>query len=164
VNETTITLIGNVVTDVQSHTTAAGTEVASFRMASTSRRYDKGIGAWVDGDTSFVRVTCWKRLARHVQDSLVKGDPVIVSGAMKVREWEDRDGNRRTGVDVVASSVGHDLARGTTVFTRPARRLDTAGVAAGEGGGVDDLGPEGEPSTPGAGVDASGPTRHGAAA
>jgi single-strand DNA-binding protein len=129
-NETTITLIGNVVTDVQCHTTAAGTEAASFRLATTSRRYDKGIGAWVDGDTSFVRVTCWKRLARHVRESLTKGDPVIVSGAMKVREWEDRDGNRRTGVDVIASTVGHDLARGVTVFTRPPRGLDAAGEAA----------------------------------
>jgi single-strand DNA-binding protein len=163
-NETTITLIGNVVTDVQSHTTAAGTEAASFRMASTSRRYDRGIGAWVDGDTSFVRVTCWKRLARHVQESLAKGDPVIVSGAMKVREWEDRDGNRRTGVDVIASSVGHDLARGTTVFTRPARRLDAVGAAGGEGGPIDDLGPDREPSAPAVGAEPADHPGHGAAA
>jgi single-strand DNA-binding protein len=123
-NETTITFVGNVVTEVTAHETAAGTEAASFRLAATSRRYDKGIGAWVDGDTSFVRVTCWRRLARHVRESLSKGDPVIVTGTLKVREWDDRDGNRRTGVDVVATSVGHDLARGVTVFTRPPRAVE----------------------------------------
>jgi single-strand DNA-binding protein len=121
-NETFVTLIGNVVTDVTSTTTKDGSEVASFRMATTSRRYDKGISAWVDGDTSYVRVTAWRRLARHVTESITKGQPVVVHGTMKVREWEGQDGQRRTSVEIEALSLGHDLARGTSVFTRPARR------------------------------------------
>ena len=121
-NQTHITLVGNVVTDVATTTTPGGVETASFRMATTPRRYDRGIGAWVDGDTSYVRVTAWRRLARHVAESLAKGDPVVVHGTMRVREWDGADGQRRTSVDVEAASIGHDLARGTSVFHRAARR------------------------------------------
>jgi single-strand DNA-binding protein len=131
-NDTFVTLVGNVVTDISSNTTPSGIETASFRMATTSRRYDKGISAWVDGDTSYVRVTCWRRMARHVTESLRKGEPVVVHGTLRVRDWEDRDGQRRTSVEIDAHSLGHDLARGTTRFQRPPKREGS--IPAGDGG------------------------------
>jgi single-strand DNA-binding protein len=120
VNEIPVTLVGNVVTDVSGTTVASGSELAWFRMASTSRRYDRALGRWVDGETSYVRVSCWRQLARNVVASLTKGDPVVVTGRLRVRQWE-RDDRRGIQVEVDASAVGHDLSRGVSAFTRPAR-------------------------------------------
>ena len=122
-NEIPVTLVGNVVTDVAGTTTPGGAEVAWFRLASTPRRYDRAAGRWIDGDTSYVRVSCWRGLARNVVASLTKGDPVVVTGRLRVREWE-REDRRGVAVEVDASAVGHDLSRGVTAFTRPARRAD----------------------------------------
>jgi single-strand DNA-binding protein len=121
-NETHVTLVGNVVTDVTVATTQQGFDKSTFRMAATSRRFDRGLGQWVDGDTSYVRVNCWRRLARNVAESLTKGDPVVVTGTLRVREWASDDGRRGVSVEVEAVSIGHDLARGVTAFTRPAKR------------------------------------------
>jgi single-strand DNA-binding protein len=121
-NDTYVTLVGNAVTDVVQATTKSGIENATFRMASTSRRYDKGISAWVDGDTSYVRVIGWRRMARHIAESIRKGEPVLVHGVLKVREWEDQDGRRRTSVEVEAHALGHDISRGVSAFTRPPKR------------------------------------------
>ncbi len=120
------TVIGNVVNDVRSSVTKTGTEVCSFRLASTPRRYDRGIGQWVDGDTSFVNVTCWRRLARHVRESVHRGDPVLVHGRLRVREYETEDGRKGTSVEVDAVSVGHDMSRGTSQFVRPQRERELA--------------------------------------
>jgi single-strand DNA-binding protein len=124
-NQTSITLVGNAVTDVTIGATPNGIEYSTFRLATTTRRFDRGIGQWIDGDTSYVRITCWRKLARHVAESISKGDPVIVAGALKVREWANED-RRGVSVEVDASSVGHDLARGVSAFTRAAKR-DFAG-------------------------------------
>ena len=120
-NETTVTLIGNVVTEVSSHSTPNGIEFSSFRMATTTRRFDRGLGQWVDGDTSFLKVTCWRRLGRNVQVSIGKGDPVVVTGHLKIREWTNPE-RKGVTVEVDASTVGHDLSRGTAAFTRVAKR------------------------------------------
>jgi single-strand DNA-binding protein len=120
VNEIPVTLIGNVVTDITASTTPGGAELAAFRMASTPRNYDRESGRWNDGPTSYVRVSCWRGLARNVVISLTKGDPVVVTGKLRVREWE-RDGKRGIAVEVDASAVGHDLTRGITRFSRPNR-------------------------------------------
>jgi len=120
VNEIPVTLVGNVVTDVSGALTPGGAEVAWFRLASTPRRYDRASARWVDGDTSYVRVSCWRALARNVVVSLSKGDPVVVTGRLRVREWE-REDRRGIAVEVDASAVGHDLSRGVSAFTRPHR-------------------------------------------
>ena len=119
-NEIPVTLVGNVVTDVGATTTPGGAELAWFRLASTPRHYDRALGRWVDGDTSYVRVSCWRHLARNVVVSVRKGDPVVVTGRLRVREWarEDRKG---VAVEVDASAIGHDLSRGVSRFDRPAR-------------------------------------------
>ena len=124
-NQTSITLVGNAVTDVTIGATPNGIEYSPFRLATTTRRFDRGIGQWIDGDTSYVRITCWRKLARHVAESISKGDPVVVAGALKIREWANED-RRGVSVEVDASSVGHDLARGVSAFTRAAKR-DFAG-------------------------------------
>jgi single-strand DNA-binding protein len=120
-NETSVTLVGNVVTDVSTGSTPNGIEFSAFRLATTTRRFDRGIGQWIDGDTSYVRVTCWRRLGRNVVESLGKGDPVVVTGVLKVREWANDD-RKGVSVEIDAASVGHDLARGTSRFTRAAKR------------------------------------------
>ncbi|MEI6693960.1 MAG: single-stranded DNA-binding protein [Actinomycetes bacterium] len=120
-NQTSITLVGNAVTDVTVGATPNGIEYSTFRLATTTRRFDRGVGQWIDGDTSYVRITCWRKLARHVAESITKGDPVIVAGALKVREWANED-RRGISVEVDATSVGHDLARGVSAFTRAAKR------------------------------------------
>lgn len=115
VNETLVTMIGNVASTVSYGQTAAGVPMANFRLAATERRYDRARGEWVDGDTNWVTVNAWRWLAANVVSSLGKGDPVVVSGRLRVREWED-GGKRRSVVEIDARVVGHDLGRGTSAF------------------------------------------------
>ncbi|MER5865295.1 single-stranded DNA-binding protein [Kitasatospora sp. NPDC002040] len=114
-NETMVTMIGNVATVVSYSQTAAGVPVANFRMAATERRYDREKGDWVEGETNWVTVTAWRWLAANVVSSLNKGDPVVVSGRLRIREWGE-DEKRRCVVELDARVVGHDLGRGTTAF------------------------------------------------
>ncbi|MFJ6139467.1 single-stranded DNA-binding protein [Kitasatospora sp. NPDC092286] len=115
VNETQVTVIGNVATEVSYAETAGGVPMANFRLASTERRYDRQKDGWVDGETQWVTVTAWRALAVHLIGSLAKGDPVVVNGRLRVREWTEGEA-RRSRVEIDARSVGHDLTRGTTVF------------------------------------------------
>ena len=128
-----ITLIGNIATEPERRETATGLPVATFRIASTIRRYDNEAGTWSDVSTNWYTVYAYRALAENVLDSLGKGERVIVAGKLKVRSWE-KDGKRGTAVDVVADAVGHDLRWGTTAFTKvnrhgdPASRDDAWGV------------------------------------
>lgn len=121
-NETMVTVIGNVTNDPTLRATSGGTRVTSFRLAATERRYDKSLGAWRDGDTVFWGVSCWRALAEHVADSVTKGQPVMVFGRLRQRDYE-LEGQRRTSLEIDALAVGHDLSRGTARFER-ARRTD----------------------------------------
>jgi single-strand DNA-binding protein len=120
VNETPVTIVGNAATDVRYSTTGAGVPLASFRLASTERRFDRQQGVWVDGETSFVTVWAWRWMAENVVSSVSKGDPLVVTGRMRVRDRE-QDGRRIVTVDVDAWALGHDLARGTSAFRRAVR-------------------------------------------
>ena len=120
-NATVISVAGQVVDAPQLRRTGdTATTVASFRMASTARRFDRGMRQWVDGDTMFFRVNCWRHLGENVAVSLDKGDPVLVHGRLVQREYEV-DGKRHRSPEIEAYAVGPDLARGTTVFTRRTR-------------------------------------------
>ncbi|OIV36278.1 hypothetical protein BIV57_17025 [Mangrovactinospora gilvigrisea] len=119
-NETAITVVGNTATDIRFQRTAAGVPAASFRLAFRPRRYNREASCWVDGDTSFVTVWTFRGLAENVAGSVERGDPVVVTGHLRVRDWE-REGQRQTVVEVEARSVGHDLARGTSAFRRMIR-------------------------------------------
>ncbi|MDH6181286.1 single-strand DNA-binding protein [Microbacteriaceae bacterium SG_E_30_P1] len=113
----TITLTGLVGTEPKHIVTSEGLAITSFRLASTQRRYDKNEGKWVDADTNWYSVTCFRQLAINASGSLKKGERVIVTGRVKIRSW---DTGERSGmnVDVEAEAIGHDLLWGTTTFTR----------------------------------------------
>ncbi|MEO8727561.1 MAG: single-stranded DNA-binding protein [Acidobacteriaceae bacterium] len=113
----TITLIGFVATAPKHLITGEGLPITSFRLASTQRRFDRAQGRWSDGDTNWYTVTTFRQLAINSVGSIAKGDRVVVTGRLRIRSWEvgDRAG---TTVDVEADAVGHDLAWGTTAFTR----------------------------------------------
>lgn len=120
-NDTMVTLVGNVATSVEYRETATG-GVARFRFAVTARRWDRERGAWTDGHTSFYTVFAWRALGANLAASVSVGEPLVVHGRLRVREEdleEGRpDGRRRTFVDIDALAVGHDLTRGTAAFRR----------------------------------------------
>lgn len=119
-NDTYITIVGNVVDDPRSRTTGAGIPVASFRIASTSRRINRETGVWEDNERLFATVTCWRAMAQNVAASLRKGQPVIATGRFYSREYT-KDEVTRMSYELDAVAVGHDLARGTSEFTKVAR-------------------------------------------
>ncbi|MFJ8625161.1 single-stranded DNA-binding protein [Kitasatospora sp. NPDC093550] len=114
-SETHVTVLGNVATEVSYGETAGGVPMAHFRLGCTERRYDRQRECWVDGETQWVTVTAWRALAVNLIGSLAKGDPVLVSGRLRVREWTEGE-VKRTRVEIDARSVGHDLTRGTSAF------------------------------------------------
>lgn len=126
-NDITFSVIGNVVNDVNLRFTRSGEPVASFRIASSTRRFDRQAERWVDGDTHYFTVSCWRSLAQNVLQTLTKGMPVLVVGRLRSREVPRpcSTGADHTHLvrffDIEASSVGPDLARGTATFTRVKR-------------------------------------------
>jgi len=125
--ETNVTVIGRLATDVGWSRLGDGTVVANFRVASTERRYDRATGGWVDGEKLFVDVRCWRRLAENAAASLVKGDPVVVTGKLYSRNYE-HEGQRRTAVTVEAQNVAADLSRCTVVLKRDRRPTPEVGA------------------------------------
>lgn len=115
-NATEVIITGNVV-DEPSKRYAGESVLCSFRIASTERRFDRQVGGWVDGDSLFLRVTCWRALAGHVLASVHKGDPVMVKGRLFSRQY-DKDGQKRVSFEIDAHHVGHDLTRGTSRFEK----------------------------------------------
>ena len=138
-NETPITLAGWLGSEVSLTQTSGGHQVATFRVASTPRRWVQG--DWQEAPTNWFTVKVWRGLAVHAHQSLHKGDPVVLTGRLTADVWERADGQRTTRHVVVASSLGHDLALGTTTFTRvldaepesrPAAVVESLPAAAGE--------------------------------
>ena len=128
-NETIVTLVGNLVDDPKLRTTEGGAEVAGFRVASTSRRFDRGEQRWVDGNSLFLSVSCWRALGANAAASLRRGDPVVVTGRLTTRTYE-KDGQTRSVAELEALALGPDLARGTAVFRRAPRAPEEAVEAA----------------------------------
>ena len=112
-----ISLSGYVGTTPKHLVTAGGLPITSFRLGSTARRFDKGKNEWVDGETSWYTVTTFRQLARNVAASIEVGQPVVVFGRLRVRAWESDERHGIT-VEIDADSIGHDLAWGTTSFTK----------------------------------------------
>src|SRR5436189_802655 len=107
--ETYLTIVGHIVTEPQRRRVGSE-ELIKFRVASNSRRRTSD-GGWEPGNSLFVTVNCWGRLVTGVGAALRKGDPVIVVGHIYTSEYEDRDGNRRSTLEMRATSVGPDLSR-----------------------------------------------------
>jgi single-strand DNA-binding protein len=117
VNDTMVTIVGNVVDTPRRRQTKNGHEVTNFRVASTSRRYDREQEKFVDNSTLYVNVTCWRQMGVNVDGSIRKGQPVLVYGRYYMREYKVEE-QLRTAYELEAVAVGHDLARGTSQFTR----------------------------------------------
>lgn len=115
-----ITVVGNVGADPEFRRLPDGTPVSSLRLASTERRFDAKAGTWVDGPTSWYRVSVFRTLGEHVAASVRKGQRVVVHGTLTIKRWEAGD-KSGTDAEIDAVAVGHDLAFGTTVFTPEAR-------------------------------------------
>lgn len=148
-NETMVTVVGNLVDDPRLRTLDSGLEVAGFRVASTSRRWDRDTEQYVDSAQLFLSVSCWRALAGNVSQSLRKGDPVVLTGKLSTRTYE-KDGQHRTAIELEAYAVGPDLGRGTAVFRRSARPAsDDAGsgpASSGTAGSFGDAGVDPAPT------------------
>ena len=126
-NESMVTFQGWLGADVKTRS-AAGAQVASFRVASTPRRYHRSTQEWSDGPTQWFTVNAWRSLGDHCAASLRRGDPVVVHGRLTQSTWVNSDGVEVTSLEVDATFVGHDLNRGRTTFTRE-RRTETEPAA-----------------------------------
>ncbi len=108
---------GRVGGEVKFKTSTSGVSMASFRLASTPRYFDKAAGGWSDRPTTWLTVECWRTLAENVHASVTMGQPVLVSGRLRTSEWIE-NGETRTRTVLDAFSVGHDLSRGTAEFSK----------------------------------------------
>ena len=118
--DTFVTLHGWLGNDVQVRQ-AGDAQVASFRLACTPRRYQRRSDSWVDGPTQWYSVDAWRALGENCRDSLRRGDPVVVHGRLDVNVWINNAGVEVTTLVVEATSVGHDLSRGLSRFTKNTR-------------------------------------------
>ena len=116
--ETVITLVGNLVDDVELRFTPAGAAVAKFRIASTPRVFDKQTNEWRDGDSLFLTCSVWRQAAENVAESLQRGMRVIVQGRLKQRSYEDKEQVKRTVYELDVDEVGPTLARATAKVTK----------------------------------------------
>jgi len=112
----TITIVFNNATTPEKKTWN-GTTITTFRVASKDRRFDRTSGVWIDGETNWYTVSVYRRLAEHAFESLHRRDRVILTGRLRVRNWDSGD-KRGTSVDVDADAIGHDLLFGTTTFAQ----------------------------------------------
>lgn len=120
-----VTVAGTVATDVKHTVTAEGLEISSFRLASNHRRFDRTEQKLVDAETNWFSVTAFRQIAANVHGSIEKGQRVLVAGRLRVREWTSGE---KTGhdVEIVAESLGHDIAWGTSRYARTPRATPVA--------------------------------------
>lgn len=130
--DTQITLVGNLVDDPELRYTPTGQAVAKFRVASTPRRYDQQQGQWVDGDSLFLTCNVWRQAAENVAESLQRGTRVVVTGRLRQRSYETREGEKRTVYEVEADDVGPSLRNASAKVTKTTR---SGGGQGGFGGG-----------------------------
>ena len=113
----TITLTGLVATDARHIVTSEGLPITSFRLASAQRRFDRSQDRWIDGDTNWYTITSFRQLAINSAGSIKKGERIVVTGRLKIREWQNGE-RAGTTIDIEADAIGHDLAWGTSAFSR----------------------------------------------
>jgi single-strand DNA-binding protein len=112
-----LTITGLVATQPRHIVTSEGLPITSFRLASTQRRFDRSQDKWIDGETNWYTITAFRQLAVHAAGSIEKGQRVVLSGRLRIRDWENGDRSGTT-VDIEVDALGHDLTWGTSVFTR----------------------------------------------
>jgi single-strand DNA-binding protein len=125
--DTNITMIGNLVDDPELRFTPSGYAVANFTVASTPRNFDKKTNEWKDGDTLFLRCSLWREAAENVAETLSKGMRVILSGRLKQRSYETKEGEKRTVFEVEVDEVGPSLRYATAKVTKTNRQSNSGG-------------------------------------
>ncbi|MDT0378945.1 single-stranded DNA-binding protein [Streptomyces sp. RKND-216] len=133
--ETVITVVGNLVDDPELRFTPSGAAVAKFRVASTPRTFDRQTNEWKDGDSLFLTCSVWRQAAENVAESLTKGTRVVVTGRLKQRSYEDREGIKRTVIDLDVDEVGASLRNATAKITKTTGRGGQGGGGWGGGQG-----------------------------
>lgn len=131
--ETIITVVGNLVDDPELRFTPSGAAVANFRIASTPRTFDRQTNEWKDGDALFLTCSVWRQAAENVAESLQRGMRVVVQGRLKSRQYETREGEKRTVFEIEVDEVGPSLKYATAKVTRTTRQ--GGGYSGGQGGG-----------------------------
>jgi single-strand DNA-binding protein len=119
--DTVITVIGNLTADPELRFTPAGAAVANFTVASTPRIFDRNTNEWKDGEALFLRCNIWREAAENVAESLTRGSRVIVSGRLKQRSFETREGEKRTVVELEVDEVGPSLKYATAKVNKTSR-------------------------------------------
>lgn len=140
-NDTPITLVGNLTADPELRWTPAGMAITTFTVASTPRVYDRKDDQWKDGEALFLRCTVWRDAAEHVAETLSRGSRVIVTGRLKQRSFETRDGDKRTVIEVDVDEVGPSLRYLSATLNKAARANGNGRAsngAAANGAGSDD--------------------------
>ena len=140
--DTIMTVIGNLTADPELRFTASGAAVANFTVASTPRTFDRASGEWKDGEALFLRCNIWRQPAENVAESLTRGSRVIVSGRLKQRSFETKEGEKRTVIELEVDEIGPSLRYATAKVNR-AQRSDSSG-----GGGFGGSGGSGGRPTP----------------
>jgi single-strand DNA-binding protein len=131
--DTIITVIGNITGDPELRFTPSGAAVANFTVASTPRQFDRQSNEWKDGETLFMRCSVWRDAAENVAESLQRGTRVIVSGRLKSRSYETKEGEKRTVVEMEVDEVGPSLRYATAKVNRTQRGTGGGGFSGGGG-------------------------------
>ena len=133
--ETIITVVGNLTADPELRYTQGGLPVANFTIASTPRNFDRQANEWKDGDTLFLSCAVWRQAAENVAESLQRGMRVIVQGRLKSRQYETREGEKRTVFEIDVEEVGPSLRSASAKVTKTTRSGGSGGYSGGGGGG-----------------------------
>jgi single-strand DNA-binding protein len=133
--ETVITVVGNLTADPELRFTPSGAAVANFTVASTPRTFDRQSGEWKDGEALFLRCNVWRQPAENVAESLTRGMRVMVSGRLRQRSFETREGEKRTVVELEVDEVGPSLRYASAKVTKTQRGSGGGGGFGGGGGG-----------------------------
>jgi len=120
VNETILTVVGNLTDAPELRYTQNGLPVANFTIASTPRSFDRQANEWKDGDALFLRASVWREFAEHVAGSLTKGSRVIATGRLKQRSYQDAEGKNRQAIELEVDEIGPSLRYATATVTRAA--------------------------------------------
>lgn len=140
--ETSLTVVGNLTADPELRFTQSGAAVTSFTVASTPRTFDKNSGEWKDGEALFLRCNVWRQVAENVAESLTRGSRVLVTGRLKQRSFETKEGEKRTVIELDVDEIGPSLRYATVKVNKVSRD------GGGQSGGWGASGPADRQNTP----------------
>ena len=155
--ETVLTIVGNLTGDPELRFTPSGAAVANFTVASTPRTFDKASNEWKDGETLFMRCSVWRDAAENVAESLARGTRVIVTGRLKSRSYETKEGEKRTVIEMDVDEVGPSMKYATAKVNKTSR----GGGGGGGFGGGDSGGSQQDPWATGGSAPSGGASQGG---